>query len=732
MLDGNIVGTALSAIPTFALLIVYMTFAISSTSTQDTGSFALKLLPSFGTLGPLEDVLASGKLSIKVVTLLGIVLLGQIWSFGYPAGISFTTALFSGLARAGSWYFTICTIQGRGSGDEDLEKNRDHDHRLSHSGPRSEPSWTLATLISTFCLVSSRDPSIQSSNLQALSQVVASLVVLGQIIYTLPRQAKAKSILWVFALVAVVPYLYHGFALGQLNSTAPSWTPLKPHPADLLVQRATADFDKMLKRQSKTYDDAVREYKRRYGIDPPLGFDNWYELAVANDSPIIDEFDTIFENIAPFLKLSGQEINSIIKKVRGIPNVELWDCAFTSNDDKAMTQCVHFSRRYDRHISTMFDRMLRDLEGLKVPSVRFFVNHFDEPRVVFPAPHEDPRVTVEMMDLSRQPTWDRLTQPCGDHGYINKTYHFSPPRFTDVNTYSLPFVTDRQADLDICQHPSYQPLNGLFVSPVSFKLISGLVPVLSTGAPSTMGDILIPSPAYSESGFQYHPEADIPWSKKYNNLYWAGSTTGGFASDQHAWPLFQRQRFVAKMQNPNSSRHSFLYQIPGSEEITTSQTNLLNPSHYDVSFTNIFQCLPAQCRSQRKFFRLKSWSKSNTPLHSKLTFDLDGNGISGRYYKLLSSNSLPLKQTLLREWHDDRLWPWVHYIPVSQELEELPELVRFLLGTKRGEEIAEDLAKRGREWMRKGMREVDRSLYLYRVLLELGRVQDVTREAWDP
>lgn len=131
------------------------------------------------------------------------------------------------------------------------------------------------------------------------------------------------------------------------------------------------------------------------------------------------------------------------------------------------------------------------------------------------------------------------------------------------------------------------------------------------------------------------------------------------------------------------------------------------------------------------FFPIKPWSDKDRPLRSKLVFDLDGNGISGRYYKLLASKSVPLKQTLLREWHDERLVPWVHYIPISQGMEEVPEIVAYLTGTETGERLARQVAEEGRQWFGKALREVDRGVYIYRLFLELARLQDVEREGWE-
>ncbi|KAG5773567.1 hypothetical protein H9Q73_012040 [Fusarium xylarioides] len=167
-----------------------------------------------------------------------------------------------------------------------------------------------------------------------------------------------------------------------------------------------------------------------------------------------------------------------------------------------------------------------------------------------------------------------------------------------------------------------------------------------------MGDILFPSPAYVEEEFQYDKTHDIPWSEKKDNLYWTGSTTGGYVLDDQ-WRNHQRQRFVTLAQNLGQQEHTYLREK--NDVISSIKSWFLNTRLYDVGFTRIFQCDRKFCRDQSTFFNVKPWADKDAAFHSKLAFDLDGNGISGRYYKLLSSNTLPLKQTLLREWHDERI-----------------------------------------------------------------------------
>jgi hypothetical protein len=47
------------------------------------------------------------------------------------------------------------------------------------------------------------------------------------------------------------------------------------HPIPELIQRAEEAWQTKLDKQSKTLEEAVAEYRRRYGRAPPRGFDHW-------------------------------------------------------------------------------------------------------------------------------------------------------------------------------------------------------------------------------------------------------------------------------------------------------------------------------------------------------------------------------------------------------------------------------------------------------------------------
>lgn len=683
MSDWNLLESALSIVPVAALLIVYIALlprTIGSTHFLPRINIREGIIP----------------LSSRVIVILVVALGMQATAFGPPI-IEIAPTLSLGLAKALSWYYTT---------------------RITRYA-----SWRIATAIATFSIVSNCDPSVGSSEVQALSQVVGSVLSLNQIVHMLPKQTKARSILWFFVIVSLAPYVANIIATRiALHSVPPSFGHSREHPVEALVQNAQIDFKHLLHQQSRNYTAAHSEYRRRYAVEPPPGFEAWYDFAAANHSPIIDDFDTIFVTISPLWRLSGKEVAQMVSEVLNVPNVDLWRCSFSTNSAK--TYCSHPYRVNDRQIGLLFNNLLRELGGA-LPDTSFLVNHLDEPRVLAPPPSHQAGTPgterVRMTDLARRPVWDAITRFCPS---LHSPWNARGEQ--KVETFGLPFVTNRSLAMDICRHPEYSDMHGLFISPTSFRLIEGLVPILSTGSPSTMGDLLMPSPAYKDSAFRYDDTRDIPWERKMNNLYWAGSTTGGFASDG-LWSHYHRQRFVKLAQNLDHQQHSYLREKGG--VVRRTYSSFLNGRLFDVFFTRIFQCERIFCRAQRAFFRVRTWADKDQALRSRLVFDTDGNGISGRYYKLLASRSAPLKQTLFREWHDDRLVPWVHFIPVSQSLEEVPELVFYLTSTESGQQRAKEIAEQGRDWYTKAIRDVDLTIYTYRLLLELARLQDPSRQA---
>lgn len=147
-----------------------------------------------------------------------------------------------------------------------------------------------------------------------------------------------------------------------------------------------------------------------------------------------------------------------------------------------------------------------------------------------------------------------------------------------------------------------------------------------------------------------------------------------------------------------------------------------------IKFSNYFQCDPDACAAEENFFHKAVKDHNDDANNYKILYNLDGNSFSGRYYRFLKSNSLVFMQALFKEWHEDRILPWVHYVPISNSMEELPETARWMLDDERGQKVAKRIADESRVWTRATLREIDISVAYYRVFLEYHRLLQDDRE----
>ncbi|KAK4443229.1 glycosyltransferase [Podospora aff. communis PSN243] len=683
--DGYLDVTNLlwSIAPTIGILLAYLCLRL--------GTVALDGGPE-ASLAPMTARSWAVSLPTRTAIILAIAFAVQTAHYGASSISAVAPSLFFlGLFKALTWFFA-------------LQASR-------------EASWSVAPAIETYAAVINARLFQHASELAAMLELLICLLALSAVVGMAPKNARGRPVLWAFMVVPPALHFYQTYQAAYLSSMAVSKA---FHPAEQLIQAAITEFDRFREGQSRSLTMAIAEYRRRYGMVPPPGFDDWYRYAMANKSPVIDDFDILHASIVPFLRLSGKEFVRATESGYYHPDTDVWLCSFKGN--KKETNCNHPARGFDRNTALLFNSLLQNISA-PLLDVSFIVNHLDEPRLLIPPSAQGTH--FEVQDLTNHPSFASLTKHC-----LSSTSKAPGTRDSEVDTPGLPFVTNTTAAMDLCQNPSYAKQHGLLLSPTSFRVIQGLVPILSTGTLSTMGDIVFPSPAYTvEEGFLYDAAHGMEWEQKKNNLYWAGSTTGGFASSDSSWKDFHRQRFVALAQG-KLTKHYYLQQQDGILQKVASR--FLNRRLFDVDFTRVFICALRACRDEKDYFHTKSWADKDAALGSKLVFDLDGNGISGRYYKFLASKSAVLKQTLFREWHDDRLVPWVHYIPVSMGMEELPELVLWLTSTELGQARAKEIADNGREWFEQALRPVDRAIYLYRLLLELARLQDPQREPLAP
>jgi hypothetical protein len=99
-------------------------------------------------------------------------------------------------------------------------------------------------------------------------------------------------------------HLYKKNGLLEVNPEA-------PHPIYELMQRGEDLWRAKLARSSKTLEQAVREYKKRYIRAPPPGFDKWWDYAEKHHVQLRDEYDQIWLSLEPFWGLSPAKLEKL-------------------------------------------------------------------------------------------------------------------------------------------------------------------------------------------------------------------------------------------------------------------------------------------------------------------------------------------------------------------------------------------------------------------------------------
>jgi hypothetical protein len=544
----------------------------------------------------------------------------------------------------------------------------------------------------------------------------------------------------------------------------------KGHPAAQLTEAAEREFQKLTTRQSTSLAEAVQEYRRRNGIAPPPHFDKWYEFAVRNGVQLIDEFDTISRSLLPFWALSPATIRERVKLALGNEDNALIGVMIRDGNVVKIENGQEWQQQATVGMMEEFIQYLPDMD--------LAFNIHDEPRVV--VPHDQLSVLVnngrekmqavaketkpprnvfsprpsnlsdgkrfEVVTTSRfnrfahQQTWTHSRLSCPIDSPARNYEDNTPDNLTAYAAGPLGYIYNQTAFSDICNSPSFATTYGFFERPNAFNIIHELTPVFSQSKISSFQDILYPSPWYWFGKVGYDKSRDTSWENKTNSLYWRGSTTGGF-SRAGGWRRQHRQHVVKRLNALDKAK--ILTNAGDPPSLRVQEVERQDYERFiDVKFSHIGQCDPGDCDAQKEFFHVTERVDGQDAWYYKHLLDMDGNAFSGRFYAFLRSKSLTYKMALFQEWHQDWLWPWVHYIPLSLNTTEHLDLVRWFgggddalkldeeaakskdkgnkggNGDTIGEQKAREIAQRSTEWAGKVLRNEDFEVWFFRLLLE--------------
>lgn len=523
-----------------------------------------------------------------------------------------------------------------------------------------------------------------------------------------------------------------------------AYPPEKPHPIARLVQDGEKQFEEVRARQSKTLDEAVKEYHRRYQMHPPPHFDKWFEFARSKGVQLIDEYDTIYNSLLPFWALEPKTIRDRARETLGFDNAMI---GLLIRDGKVTF--VDGGGEWQREATT---GMMKDFVRY-LPDMDLVFNTHDEPRVVVPSEDLERMVRIakdravpasftnpspvmgwsgrpadinkgDRIDefrtsrfnrFAHQPTWTNSRISCPVDSPARSLYENITD---DVQPYAygeLGFIYNSTAFSDICNTPSLRYTYGFFDRPNAFDVVHDLFPIFSQSKISSFQDIIYPSPWYWANRVPYEKKKDFSWKEKHDKMYWRGSTTGGF-SRAGGWRRQHRQQFVYYANGIDKTK---VLTRRGADLWESSEVSRRDYSElFDVKFTLIGQCDPDDCAAQQEYFDVVEPAGQQDAWAYKYLVDIDGNAFSGRFYAFLLSNSLICKVAIFREWHDEWLKPWVHYVPLGLKGEEYVETVRYFASEEEGRQTAPRIAQQGQTWAQKALRNVDLEVWFFRLLLE--------------
>lgn len=574
------------------------------------------------------------------------------------------------------------------------------------------------------------------------------------------------------------------------------------HPIDMLIYDAKSQhkYYESYATQSYNLDEAVAQYRRRYRMTPPPAFETWYQYALMRNSVVMDRYDQIHYDMLPFWSIPSSQLRHSTWELMSNPWNDIGGITIRDGTASVLDNVPGTHRWMLDGVVAMINKFSQYLPDMDLAfnlndEARVAVPNRDIERLRQAAVAVDDRSGKQSWSAARADGWAAISEEpfpgtiLQDMSFQNTFFDFgsascepsSPARATQdlyshshlclscTEPHSLgQFLSNWSLSADICHQPDMANLHGFYLSPAAFRGSHALVPIFTQSKPDGFHDILYPSawnymdkavyaptdPSGDPNTENYnsgHP--DPPFEAKHNTLFWRGATSEGVSSGDHTWRGMTRQRLVHLANNLTSSAHDAATMLLPTESkeggryrYTLVPGNAIKDLGLstDIAIVDkITRCGGSglhDCKDQEAEFALVPPADFQSHWQYRYLFDLDGAGFSGRFLAFLQSHSLPFKTALFREWYDERMTAWHHFVPLDIRLHAVWSTLAYFAGVNgtlpggRRVEMAPHLeegkriAEQGRDWAGQVLRKEDMEIYFFRVLLEWGRLTDDNRE----
>lgn len=217
------------------------------------------------------------------------------------------------------------------------------------------------------------------------------------------------------------------------------------------------------------------------------------------------------------------------------------------------------------------------------------------------------------------------------------------------------FIHDLSKAVDLCNHPEFRHLHGHTAT--GGVPLTPLVPLFTWAKTGMHSDIIVtPLEQYDDDYLIYDPPFEY---KTKNKLMWRGSTTGTEFRTDVNWRDSQRAR-LHFMAHEKDGKREIMWSDKGAIRLSNLTNKEINEAYMDISFSGVpAQCDPETCEVMEKVIDFAPTMGLEEQNQYRYLMDVDGNGWSGRFHRLLSTNGVVLKSTVFPEWYQDRIIPWV-------------------------------------------------------------------------
>ncbi|KAG0146696.1 hypothetical protein CROQUDRAFT_43986 [Cronartium quercuum f. sp. fusiforme G11] len=501
------------------------------------------------------------------------------------------------------------------------------------------------------------------------------------------------------------------------------------HPIFSLIKNATAKWKYKIDNQSLNLSSGVAEYYQRYHRHPPRGFDEWWDWATEKGVQLLDEYDSIMKAIEPFFALPPHIFRQRVQDL--LNDRTKWKESIFVISIKA-GKVELYGRQ--AHNGPRPKELLELLEGIayRLPDVELPISSMDLPTITVSAKNYERHI-----ELARQSKYlpdselSAIYDEPGLYGWPNTCPSGSRLRNKlDGHNYpmnyepsSQSYIVDHVPAMNLCDHPELEQMIG-FLSTTRPK-VHPFFPLFSFTKTNGFSEL----PLTPVSQYYHGIGVDPLWHrKKFNKLIWRGSNTGILYNRDTNWRQSQRPRLV-KLTNESKGKNITVRIVePKTSKLSYFEANSssLNSKYFDIGFSGQpLQCEveDGTCEAVRSLYTFKDSVEPETMNHYKYIMDVDGNGWSGRFHKLMTTRSVILKSTIFPEWYvyADRIQPWYHYVPVRVDYQDLYDIMGFFTGDLEGrgaqDKEGEKIGAAGSIWAQTFWRKEDMQAYMYRIIL---------------